>query len=109
MPGTAPIDLVHLARQTGGDNELEQELLALFADQCVKHLATIRRANAKCGSDAAHTLKGAARAIGAWNVAAAADRVEQSLTQRAVAEGLGELSVAADEARAAIAAMRCAA
>jgi HPt (histidine-containing phosphotransfer) domain-containing protein len=103
MPGSPPIDLVHLSRQTGGDTELEQELLALFADQCVKHLDTIRRANAKTGSDAAHTLKGAARAIGAWAVADAAERVEQSLTRRAVAEGLGELSVAADEACAAIA------
>lgn len=105
MSVTSPIDLVYLARQTGGDSELEQELLALFADQCIKHLDTIRRANAKLGSDAAHTLKGAARAIGAWQVADAAERVEQSLTRRSVAEGLGELAVAADEARAAIATM----
>jgi HPt (histidine-containing phosphotransfer) domain-containing protein len=105
MTGTAPIDLVHLARQTGGDTELESELLALFADQCLKHLDTIRRANTKTGSDAAHTLKGAARAIGAWAVADAAERVEEALTRRAVAEGLGELYVAADEARAAIAEM----
>lgn len=105
MPGTSPIDLAHLSSQTGGDTELEHELLALFADQCIKHLDTIRRANAKTGSDAAHTLKGAARAIGAWSVADAAERVEQSLTRRSVAEGLGELSVAADEVRAAIARM----
>ncbi|MGL4439276.1 MAG: Hpt domain-containing protein [Bosea sp. (in: a-proteobacteria)] len=105
MPGITPIDLPYLSRQTGGDTALEHELLALFADQCIRHLDTIRRANAKVGSDAAHTLKGAARAIGAWTVGDAAERVEKALTRHSVAEGLGELSVAADEARAAIAAM----
>ncbi len=105
----SPIDLVHLARQCGGDQDLEQELLALFADQCVKHLMVIRSANARIGSDAAHTLKGAARAIGAWQVAEAAQKVEEALTHRSVAEGYGELAIAADEARAAIAAMRRAA
>jgi HPt (histidine-containing phosphotransfer) domain-containing protein len=103
------IDMVHLARQTGGDVDLEHELLALFADQCVRHLATLHGGNAKLGSDAAHTLKGAARAIGAWNVANAAERVEEALTRHAVTEELGELSRAADEARMAIAAMRTAA
>lgn len=104
-----PIDLVHLARQTAGDRELEQELLALFADQCVKLLAMIRTAGPGDGCDAAHTLKGAARAIGAWAVANAAEKVEASLQHRKIAEGLGELAVAADEARAAIAAIRRAA
>lgn len=105
MPGNDPIDLVHLASQTGGDNELAQELLDLFADQCIKHLATIRQADAKTGSEAAHTLKGAALAIGAWTVAEAASRVERSLVGHANAEGLPELARAADEARAAIASM----
>jgi HPt (histidine-containing phosphotransfer) domain-containing protein len=74
-----PIDLVHLSRQTAGDSELEQELLALFSDQCVKHLGTI------CGQqpqdqkrDAAHTLKGAALAVGAWTVADMASAVEDA-------------------------------
>ena len=64
-PGTLhvpPIDMVHLARQTGGDVDLEQELLALFADQCLRHLATLHGDDTRLGSDAAHTLKGAARA-----------------------------------------------
>jgi HPt (histidine-containing phosphotransfer) domain-containing protein len=108
MPGTPAIDLVHLARQTAGDRDLEQELLAMFADQCVKHLATIRAAGADAGRDAAHTLKGAARAIGAWSVAEAAAEVEQSLATGATAR-LEALADAAEHARAAIAAMRAAA
>jgi HPt (histidine-containing phosphotransfer) domain-containing protein len=108
MPATTAIDLVHLARQTAGDRDLEQELLALFADQCVKHLATIRAASTDAGRDAAHTLKGAARAIGAWTVAQAAAEVEQSLAAGTSAQ-LDALAKAADEARAAIAAMRQAA
>lgn len=98
------IDLAHLEQQTGGDLELEQELLALFADQCVRMLKLIREARPQDGCNAAHTLKGAARAVGAWSVAAAAEKVEQSLRRGRVAEGLGELALAADEARATIAA-----
>ncbi len=103
------IDMVHLARQTGGDVDLQQELLALFADQCVRHLATLHGDNAKRGSDAVHTLKGAARAIGAWNVANAAEKLEEALARHAVTEELGELSRSVDEARMAIAAMQAAA
>jgi HPt (histidine-containing phosphotransfer) domain-containing protein len=67
-------------------------------------LKLIREARPQDGCDAAHTLKGAARAVGAWSVAAAAEKVEQSLRRGRVAEGLGELALAADEARATIAA-----
>ncbi len=109
MKDIPAIDMVYLARQTGADHDLEQELLALFADQCIKHLAILHGDTAKLGIDAAHTLKGAARAIGAWNVADAAEKVEEALTRHAATDELGQLSRAADEARAAIAAMRDAA
>eukprot|EP01036_Dinobryon_divergens_P015116 gene15116-20449_t len=81
MPQTA-IDLAHLARQTGGDHDLERELLALFAQQCVHHLRTIHQAeDSRARMDAAHTLKGAARAVGAWQVAEAADAIEQRIAE----------------------------
>jgi HPt (histidine-containing phosphotransfer) domain-containing protein len=109
--GQSPIDMVYLARQSGGDHELEQELLALFADQCVRHLATIRQASTEAGCDAAHTLKGAARAIGAWQVADAAEQVEKALSGQpspqklAAPDNLTALCTAAEQARAAISAL----
>jgi HPt (histidine-containing phosphotransfer) domain-containing protein len=109
--GHSPIDMVYLARQSGGDHELEQELLALFADQCIRHLDTIRQAGTEAGCDAAHTLKGAARAIGAWQVADAAEQVEKALSvlpsprEPAAQQDLSALCTAAEQARAAIIAL----
>jgi len=111
MPQTA-IDLVHLARQTGGDAELERELLMLFAQQCARQLRAIHAGDATVSRDAAHTLKGAARAIGAWQVAEAADRIEQQLGQAGAVpreDALDALTLAAAEARAVISRLDCAA
>ena len=44
--GGRPIDLVHLARQTGGDKALESEVLALFADHGHEGAAVIGRMQA---------------------------------------------------------------
>ena len=93
------IDLSHLSRQCGGDVQLEHELLALFAEQCTTQLAIITAATGTTGRDAAHTLKGAALAIGAWQVADAAHHMEASLTGIRMADGLDELEAAADAAR----------
>jgi hypothetical protein len=71
-----PIDLVHLAHQTSGDKNLELEVLHTFARQariCMNELAT-GEAEAICKT--AHKLRGAALAIGAFNVSEAAERVE---------------------------------
>lgn len=112
MPQSA-IDLVHLARQTGGDQELERELLALFSQQCIRHLRTIHAAkDDQVRIDAVHTLKGAARAIGAWQVAAAADAIERELATsdaRRAETAMDALTLAAAEARAAISRFACAA
>src|SRR4051812_44231460 len=67
----APIDFDHLARQTFADHALERELLELFAAQCdalVPAIGDARRP--QDGVMAAHTLKGSARAVGAWALAA---------------------------------------
>jgi HPt (histidine-containing phosphotransfer) domain-containing protein len=99
----APIDLVHLSRQTAGDRDLERELLALFADQCVRQLQTILdAASIDLRRDAAHTLKGAARAVGAWDVATAAEVIENHADAPS-ADELAALRQRSDCARHAIA------
>jgi HPt (histidine-containing phosphotransfer) domain-containing protein len=73
----SPIDLVHLARQTMGDRELEKELLALFDCQAAQIADRLRHVeNGTASADLAHKLKGSARAVGAGAVAAAAENYE---------------------------------
>lgn len=97
------IDLAHLKRMTLGEPALEDEVLSLFATQSGE---LMRRLHA-LPEDApalAHTLKGSARAIGAFRVADAALDVEAALRgQGIVAESLAVLADAVEEARAAIA------
>lgn len=97
------IDLAHLEQMTLGEPALEDEVLSLFA---VQSGDLMRRLHA-LPSDAAalaHTLKGSARAIGAFRVADAALDVEAALRgQGIIAESLAALGDAVEEARAAIA------
>ena len=74
-----PFDRAHIARYTLGDAALEAEIIAIFQGELGKLLEAIRSA----ASDqdwgfATHSLKGAARAIGAWEIAAVAERLERS-------------------------------
>lgn len=82
MTGAA-VDLDHLARYTGGDAALNAEILRLFDDQAnelVERLKSILDArDTKSWKLATHTLKGAARGIGAFalgNAAAAAEPID---------------------------------
>src|SRR5260221_9386648 len=74
-PDHGPIDFVHLKRMTLGDAGLEQEVLAMFAAQSASLLNTLATMPADAPA-LAHTLKGSARAIGAFAVADAAARLE---------------------------------
>ncbi len=72
-----PLDLVHLSKYTFGDRGLETELLGLFRSQAgiyVERLASA--ADAKEWSDAAHSLKGSARGLGAWALGDIAEEIE---------------------------------
>ncbi len=72
-----PVDLAHLARHTFGDRGLQQEVLALFENQSAIWMERLKRAgDAGEMSEAAHSLKGSARGIGAWQVAELAERLE---------------------------------
>jgi HPt (histidine-containing phosphotransfer) domain-containing protein len=77
-PIDSPLDLEHLSRMTLGDAELEQEVLAMFAEQAVRLMATMAALPAEAGA-LAHTLKGSARGIGALRVADAAASLETAI------------------------------
>ena len=95
----APLDRLHLARQTLGDSELEREILVLFRRQSDLMLSRLIEArDAEERRSAAHTLKGSARAIGAWQVAEAAAAIEAA----ASAGELASLQVALVAANATI-------
>lgn len=71
------IDHDHLRRYTMGDRQLETEVLDLFAGELPKTIAALRAAQTTSEwKIAAHTLKGSARAVGAWRIASAAVAAE---------------------------------
>ena len=78
-----PIDLDHLNRYTGGSPDLNQEILKLFDDHCAATLARLEElagadgAGGKAWQELTHTLKGAARGVGAFGVADIAAEAEK--------------------------------
>lgn len=96
-PHSAEIDLVHLARQTAGDRSLEREVLVLFRDQSARLLAAMSMAGKgdRAARDAAHTLLGAARGVGAFRIAGLAEQMEKAAS--------ADLSVIAAELEQAVA------
>ena len=74
----SPIDLVHLAKYTHGNKELEAEVLELFLHQSEQYLDKLKNSSTeKDWKEAAHTIKGSAKGIGAWQVAKKAEAVEK--------------------------------
>ena len=75
-----PIDFEHLARYTGGDSALNAEILGLFANQSaelmVKLQTVLETRDTKGWKEITHSLKGAARGIGAFAFADAAANAE---------------------------------
>jgi len=71
-----PVDMAHLARYTGGDSALNAEVLSLFDGQINELVARlnsiIEARDQKSWKEITHTLKGAARGIGAFGFADAA-------------------------------------
>ncbi|MBR0793423.1 Hpt domain-containing protein [Bradyrhizobium manausense] len=102
-PIDSPLDLDHLSRMTLGDAELEQEVLAMFAEQAVRLVAAMAALPAETGA-LAHKLKGSARGIGAFAVADAAASLETAVrTGNNPPRALAALKEAVAEVRAAIA------
>jgi len=101
-PDDGPIDFDHLKRMTLDDAGLEHEVLAMFAAQSAKLLAALATVPADAPA-LTHTLKGSARAIGAFGVGEAAARLEAVLADGSdPSRLLSELGDAVALARAAI-------
>jgi HPt (histidine-containing phosphotransfer) domain-containing protein len=74
------IDLDHLARYTGGEKGLNAEILRLFDDQVTGMAAELEALMAsgdtKRWREVVHTIKGAARGVGAFGMGDAAAKAE---------------------------------
>lgn len=70
--GKNAIDLEHLARYTGGEKELNAEVLRLFDDQISRMVAELNgllaSRDSKRWREVAHSIKGAARGVGAFSM-----------------------------------------
>jgi HPt (histidine-containing phosphotransfer) domain-containing protein len=65
-----PVDLVHLSHQTMGDRGLEREVLDIFLGQAKAYIESWHsNSKPEARRRIAHSLKGAARGIGAWELA----------------------------------------
>jgi len=99
------VDLDHLERMTSGEKSLEREVLQLFLEQTGGLLDALDALPAQ--TDAlSHTLKGSARAIGAFRVADSAAALEEAAGQgRDLSAELAAVRVAVAEAQTAIEAL----
>jgi HPt (histidine-containing phosphotransfer) domain-containing protein len=79
--GVRPVDIAHLSRYTGGDADINSEVLMLFTGQSEQLLSRLDAAldsrDPKSWHDIAHSLKGGARGIGAFALAEAAQAAEE--------------------------------
>jgi hypothetical protein len=105
-----PIDLTHLARYTGGDRSLNAEILRLFDGQVSQMvgdlLGVLERRDAKRWREVTHTIKGAARGVGAFamgEAAAAAEPVDPAANRGRALDMIEKLRVEGEAVQAFIA------
>ena len=96
----APVDLDHLARYTGGDRVLNAEILRLFDGQVSEMvgqlLSILEQRDARKWREVTHTIKGAARGVGAFamgEAAAAAEPVDPAISHDRAVEVIEALRV----------------
>ena len=90
MPAQAAVDVDHLDKYTGGNFALNREILQLFDNQCQEMLAKLESLagdspDAKSWREITHSLKGAARGVGAFALADAAAEAEKVGSDRMAA------------------------
>ena len=84
------VDLAHLDRYTGGDHLINREILLIFDTQCRDMLAKLEQlagqeTDIKGWHEIVHTLKGAARGIGAFELGNSAAEAEKAETGKGTA------------------------
>ena len=98
VPTPMPLDVSYLRTMTLGDMRLEREVLELFKAQARDLLAQLALQPQNC-AELLHTLKGSARAIGAFEVGEAAYALESGLGERGSFEAaFKQLQGSVDEA-----------
>mgnify|MGYP001615815573 FL=1 len=101
------IDFAHLEEYTAGDDMLAREVLGLFKAQGDSLIAALSASfdDPKGWKQAAHSIKGASRGIGAWalaerasaaELAIAAPSHEKAALLKAVADAYAEAAAAID-------------
>jgi len=104
MAELGAIDLSFLDRVTFRDRALAREVLMLFSQQAESLLLEIADAgDERVRREAAHKLKGAARGVGAFDVARAAEDIETAEDAPAFVAALARLTARITEARLALA------
>lgn len=106
----APVDLSHLARYTGGDRALNAEILRLFdgqvSDMVGQLLSILEARDGRKWREVTHTIKGAARGVGAFamgDAAAAAEPVDPGQNHDRAMEVIETLRVEGEAVRGFIA------
>ena len=103
MAKMGAIDLSFLDRVTFRDRSLAREVLVLFGQQAESLLALIAEAgDERTRAEAAHKLKGAARGVGAFDVARAAEEIEAAKDAAEFGAALAHLTIRITEARIAL-------
>jgi len=78
-PSALAIDLNHLHRQTMGDRHLQQQVLKLFIRHADDQIERLRMAGSiEARREAAHSLVGSSKGIGAFAMAAIAAEIESA-------------------------------
>jgi hypothetical protein len=98
------IDLAFLDRVTFSDRALAREVLVLFDQQADSLLKVIRDTEStRMRLEISHRLKGAARGVGAFSVARAAEEIETATDEIELANAVSLLTARVTEARLALA------
>jgi HPt (histidine-containing phosphotransfer) domain-containing protein len=97
-----PIDLVHLAKQCLGDENLELEILRLFDTTVKTYFSRLElAANFDDLALNLHSIKGAASGVGAWTIADLAKGCEAEMQagRPLTPERIADLGIAVEECR----------